>query len=327
MKLNFKRQLTSILGLMLLISLFLAGCANKQHPESTMGSNETKTTAKVVELSNKELAVSAYLENYIDQFGTKDIPAAIKQNLKKSELSILSTDKNKYQIQEAKELSNGLMASEVTFTDNHISSRNFNGNQLKETKQYTKKQLDKKYGPYQKEVDKLIKKTKTAEDQAEKLDYEEMAMAAYVINSENGLSFEEALNLLSEYVDTGTFESNPLKIHIGGAADTGTFEILQGQVVCDFMNGGSPETREYKYSVKELNDKYKEYKSQLDDLIRKAKSATEEEHSDSTDDEDADTEDDEDTDDIDVEDTSVEVPHEVMDITKANRNYMIEEQV
>jgi hypothetical protein len=118
-----------------------------------------------------------------------------------------------------------------------------------------------------------------------------------------------------------------LKIHIGGAADTGTFEILQGQVVCDFMNGGSPETREYKYSVKELNDKYKEYKSQLDDLIRKAKSATEEEHSDSTDDEDADTEDDEDTDDIDVEDTSVEVPHEVMDITKANRNYMIEEQV
>lgn len=98
MKLNFKRQLTSILGLMLLIFLFLAGCANKQHPESTMGSNETKTTAKVVELSNKELAVSAYLENYIDQFGTKDIPAAIKQNLKKSELSILSTDKNKYQI-------------------------------------------------------------------------------------------------------------------------------------------------------------------------------------------------------------------------------------
>ncbi|MBM6585292.1 hypothetical protein [Pediococcus acidilactici] len=328
MKIQGKKSLMTLLGFVVIVTLFLGGCANKQNSNTTTSKqnesvHKVKPVPKKVKLADKELAVAAYLENYIDQFGTKDIPSAIKSNLKQPEFNIIRSDKNKYQVDEAKELSANLMASEVEIDGDSISSKDFNGNQLKGTQKYTRDQLNQKYGAYQKKIDQLIKVNKNTEDKLEKLNNEELAMAAYVLNAAGTqAAFEETLDQINDDATEGacTFESNPFKIRVEPLGNIGTFEILQGQVVGDFTNGGSPDTQEVKYSVKELDTRYKQFKPKLDELIEKGKStaasADDDDEDTDSEDEDVDSDSEDEDSDADVDDSEnneVPIPDDIMD--------------
>lgn len=328
MKIQGKKSLMTLLGFVVIVTLFLGGCANKQNSNTTTSKqnesvHKVKPIPKKVKLADKELAVAAYLENYIDQFDTKDIPSAIKSNLKQPEFNIIRSDKNKYQVDEAKELSANLMASEVEIDGDSISSKDFNGNQLKGTQKYTRDQLNQKYGAYQKKIDQLIKVNKNTEDKLEKLNNEELAMAAYVLNAAGTqAAFEETLDQINDDATEGacTFESNPFKIRVEPLGNIGTFEILQGQVVGDFTNGGSPDTQEVKYSVKELDTRYKQFKPKLDELIEKGKStaasADDDDEDTDSEDEDVDSDSEDEDSDADVDDSEnneVPIPDDIMD--------------
>lgn len=322
----------TLLGFVVIVTLFLGGCANKQNSNTTTSKqnesvHKVKPIPKKVKLADKELAVAAYLENYINQFDTKDIPSAIKSNLKQPEFNIIRTDKIKYQVDEAKELSANLMASEVEIDGDSISSKDFNGNQLKGTKKYTRDQLNQKYGAYQKKIDQLIKVNKNTEDKLEKLNNEELAMAAYVLNAAGTqAAFEETLNQINDDATEGacTFESNPFKIRVEPLGNIGTFEILQGQVVGDFTNGGSPDTQEVKYSVKELDTRYKQFKPKLDELIEKGKSMA---ASADDDDEDTDSEDEDSDADVDISTVNeIPIPDNVMNKVLKHINSTIRTQ-
>lgn len=341
MKTQGKKSLMTLLGFVVIVTLFLGGCANKQNSNTiTSKQNESvhkvKPIPKKVKLADKELAVAAYLENYINQFDTKDIPSAIKSNLKQPEFNIIRTDKIKYQVDEAKELSANLMASEVEIDGDSISSKDFNGNQLKGTQKYTRDQLNQKYGAYQKKIDQLIKVNKNTEDKLEKLNNEELAMAAYVLNAAGTqAAFEETLNQINDDATEGacTFESNPFKIRVEPLGNIGTFEILQGQVVGDFTNGGSPDTQEVKYSVKELDTRYKQFKPKLDELIEKGKSTAasaddDDEDTDSEDEDvDADSEDEDSDADVDISTVNeIPIPDNVMNKVLKHINSTIRTQ-
>lgn len=341
MKTQGKKSLMTLLGFVVIVTLFLGGCANKQNSNTiTSKQNESvhkvKPIPKKVKLADKELAVAAYLENYINQFDTKDIPSAIKSNLKQPEFNIIRTDKIKYQVDEAKELSANLMASEVEIDGDSISSKDFNGNQLKGTQKYTRDQLNQKYGAYQKKIDQLIKVNKNTEDKLEKLNNEELAMAVYVLNAAGTqAAFEETLNQINDDATEGacTFESNPFKIRVEPLGNIGTFEILQGQVVGDFTNGGSPDTQEVKYSVKELDTRYKQFKPKLDELIEKGKSMAasaddDDEDTDSEDEDvDADSEDEDSDADVDISTVNeIPIPDNVMNKVLKHINSTIRTQ-
>lgn len=95
-------------------------------------------------------------------------------------------------------------------------------------------------------------------------------------------------------------------------------------MVGDFTNGGSPDTQEVKYSVKELDTRYKQFKPKLDELIEKGKSMA---ASADDDDEDTDSEDEDSDADVDISTVNeIPIPDNVMNKVLKHINSTIRTQ-
>lgn len=106
--------------------------------------------------SSEEIAVAIYLDNYLNQFPNKTIEDAIDDTLSQSDFSITTPTNGIFMVNQSTNLSNGVLSSEVTINDDNISSKNFNGNQLKYEKQYINKELISTYMNYQSDIQKII---------------------------------------------------------------------------------------------------------------------------------------------------------------------------
>ncbi|ODJ55092.1 hypothetical protein BFR38_09645 [Brochothrix thermosphacta] len=106
--------------------------------------------------SQEEIAVTVYLNNYLNQYPNKNIDTAISDVLNQSEFRINKLNEGHFIINQSPILSSGVLASEVTFDTDSISSKDFNGNQLKYEKTYNIKELTKTYSGYLDKIKQVI---------------------------------------------------------------------------------------------------------------------------------------------------------------------------
>ncbi|MEQ7219438.1 hypothetical protein ABQD64_13530 [Vagococcus fluvialis] len=125
----------------------------KKSKVSTKKGNSS-TTEKL--FSSEEIAVAIYLDNYLNQFPNKTIEDAIVDTLDQPDFVIATPTNGIFMVNQSTNLSNGVLSSEITISDDNISSKNFNGNQLKYEKQYVNKELTKSYINYQSDIQKII---------------------------------------------------------------------------------------------------------------------------------------------------------------------------
>ncbi|MGX7014120.1 hypothetical protein ESZ54_10065 [Vagococcus silagei] len=106
--------------------------------------------------SPEEIAVAIYLDNFLNQFPNKTIEDALVDTLGQPDFVIATPTNGIFMVNQSTHLSNGVLSSEITISDDNISSKNFNGNQLKYEKQYVNKELTKTYINYQSDIQKII---------------------------------------------------------------------------------------------------------------------------------------------------------------------------
>lgn len=129
----------------------------KKSKVSTKKGNSS-TTEKL--FSSEEIAVAIYLDNYLNQFPNKTTEDAIVDTLGQPDFLIATPTNGIFMVNQSTNLSNGVLSSEITISDDNISSKNFNGNQLKYEKQYVHKDLTKTYINYQSDIQKIITHSK-----------------------------------------------------------------------------------------------------------------------------------------------------------------------
>ncbi|MGY4789468.1 hypothetical protein ACXDFG_01655 [Pediococcus pentosaceus] len=253
------------LGIFSLMLLSLSGC-------------KVKSTNQGAQLTNNELAVAAYLDNYGEEYQTKDIPTAVSKNMKNYQFLIKKNDNHGYTIQESQLVTDGCMVSKVSFDHGRVVSKNFNGTKYKNTQKYLKLQLSHKYSKYQKQLVKLIKFAEGSdEEKVGNLNHEQIAMAIYVENyKQNGEDIVSTIGRLSEFPDY-SFEKNgkEIDINIGGTVNGSEEFKFDGNRVTSTTHDGAYDKQTEEYNVAEINQKYKKYKNNLKTLIATIKTSVE----------------------------------------------------
>lgn len=132
------------------------GKLNNTYTKKSQVSTKKDNSSSEKIFSPEEIAVAIYLDNYLNQFPNKTIEDAIVDTLDQPDFVIATPTNGIFMVNQSTNLSNGVLSSEITISDDNISSKNFNGNQLKYEKQYVNKELTKSYINYQSDIQKII---------------------------------------------------------------------------------------------------------------------------------------------------------------------------
>lgn len=132
------------------------GKLNNTYTKKSQVSTKKDNSSSEKLFSPEEIAVAIYLDNYLNQFPNKVIEDAIVDTLDQPDFVIATPTNGIFMVNQSTNLSNGVLSSEITISDDNISSKNFNGNQLKYEKQYVNKELTKSYINYQSDIQKII---------------------------------------------------------------------------------------------------------------------------------------------------------------------------
>lgn len=250
-------KMIALVGTLSLAFLFLSGC------------QKDKSKQPNVQLSQKELALAAYLDNYIDQYQTKDVTTAIANDARQYQFSIRRMENKGYVVQNNPTIANGTTISKVSLDHNRIKSVNFNGEKRIGTQKYSKLQLELKYGKYKKQMDRLIKRANEEKD--DQLTHEEVAMAIYVDTFKaDDEDVPSAIERLANFPDHSMeTDGDILKINIGGTGSASEEFYFEDGRVKGVTHDGIYEKTTKNYQVAEINQNFHQYKDDLKSLIDK----------------------------------------------------------
>ena len=272
-----KKLATGLVGLVGLATLLLilSGCTKKPEATKHSSSKESVKTSQTstnnskpkVTLTTKELVATIYIESYMAQHSTKDIPTAVNEILKQPEFMITTPLNNTFLANEHIVLVGGDLGTTITITDDKIHVQSYNGNEQFSDKYYSAKELTSKYTTH---VD-LLKKVVTLSDKhvAERnsLTNEELALSAYVKNYVT--TNTEISSFLSEGLSKDFsvgLQDNSYHFSQGTGSSSEEITVSDNRVTC-IVHNGATQTDTVNFTKEELSKLFLQYKQQLDNLL------------------------------------------------------------
>lgn len=281
------------LGSMVLLSLIaVGGCsqttkATKQTSESssstietsTIGSTSTATSTmekKITALSDDQITLAVYVENYLVQYPNSDINTAIEAIKLQPEFMIEPTEEM-VQVSQSQDIGPGVLVSQLTLSGDGVQVNQFNGSQQVSEQQFTKAQLSEKYTDHIAQLNELVQLANAHYQTKYTLTEEELAMAMYVDRYNNE---KKPVNLFVDFIlGSPTFrmyQENGQYIITHGVASSEAKVTIDGDRVLCGRHAGMNQDFTETATVAELSQKYANFKSELNTLITTGKNYNDE---------------------------------------------------